>query len=155
MKISSKRLLVLALASHILTSATLAAEGWLTDFAVAQKQAVEAKKPILIDFTGSDWCGWCKKINQETLSQAAFKKFAAEKLVLFEADFPHKKPQTPAVKKQNETLKNKHKVDGFPTFVLVSPEGKELGRIDGYLEGGPKAFMAELNKFTIKKTAAK
>jgi hypothetical protein len=68
-------------------------------------------------------------------------------------DFPNKKPQTPEVKKQNEALKKKYDVGGFPTFVLVDADGKELGRQVGYLKGGPSAFVSKIE--TWKKAPAK
>ena len=71
-------------------------------------------------------------------------------LVLVELDFPRRKPQTAEVKKANEALSVKYKVDGFPTFVVLSKEGKELGRQDGYKDGGAKAFTRNCayEKFT-------
>ncbi len=139
-------LLTLALAV-----AAQAGETWSTDFKAAQAAAKKDGKPILIDFTGSDWCGWCIKMKKESLDQQAFKDFAQKELVLVEADFPNSKPQTAEVKAQNDQLKKKYKVNGFPTFVLVSADGKELGRQEGYLEGGPEAFTTALKGWVAKK----
>jgi protein disulfide-isomerase len=134
----------LAVAAH-------AGEAWTTDFKAAQAAAKKDGKPILIDFTGSDWCGWCIKMKKESLDKTAFKDFAQKELVLVEADFPNSKPQTAEVKAQNEALKKKYKVNGFPTFVLINADGKELGRQEGYLEGGPDAFTSAIKGWAAKK----
>jgi thioredoxin-related protein len=134
----------LAVAAH-------AGEAWNTDFQAAQAAAKKDGKPILIDFTGSDWCGWCIKMKKESLDKTAFKDFAQKELVLVEADFPNSKPQTAEVKAQNEALKKKYKVNGFPTFVLINADGKELGRQEGYLEGGPDAFTSAIKGWAAKK----
>lgn len=143
--------LLLALLTGTLSA--LAASGWQTDFAAAQTSAKKDSKAILLDFTGSDWCGWCIKMKKESLDLKEFTDYAAKNVVLFEADFPNKKPQTPEVKKQNEALKKKYDVGGFPTFVLVDADGKELGRQVGYLKGGPSAFVSKIE--TWKKAPAK
>lgn len=121
--------------------------GWTTDYAKAVEQAQTEDKAILLDFTGSDWCGWCMKMKKETLDTPAFKDYAAKNLVLVEVDFPHNKPQSEKVIAQNQKLSQKYKADGFPTFIILSKGGKELGRQVGYLEGGPSAFLAELKTF--------
>ena len=122
-------------------SSVFAAEGWQTDYKAALEQAAKENKPVLLDFTGSDWCGWCIKLNKETFSQPEFKKFAAENLVLVEVDFPNNKPQSDAVKQQNQEIQAKFGVRGFPTLVLLDSKGKEIARNSGYLPGGPAAFI--------------
>ena len=120
-----KRLLLSAV---VLASSTLfAGEGWQTDYKAALEQAAKTDRPVLLDFTGSDWCGWCIKLDKETFSQPEFKTFAEKNLVL--------------VKKQNEELQKKFGVDGFPTLVLLDSKGKEITRNVGYLAGGPKGFI--------------
>jgi len=120
---------------------------WNTDYAKAVEQAKTEGKPLLLDFTGSDWCGWCMKMKKESLDTPMFTHYAKKNLVLVEVDFPHEKSQTAAVKKQNQELGKKYKVSGYPCFVLVDKDGNELGRQGGYLEGGPTAFIAKLNTF--------
>jgi protein disulfide-isomerase len=127
---------------------------WYTDYAKAVEQAKADNKPILLDFTGSDWCQWCIKMKKETLDAPAFKQYAAQNLVLMEVDFPDSKPQTAAVKAQNAELKKKYKANGFPTFVLVDANGSVLGTQVGYLEGGPAKFIEMLNKFHKPNPAA-
>ena len=138
--------LLLALLTGTLSA--LAASGWQTDFAAAQTSAKKDSKAILLDFTGSDWCGWCIKMKKDSLDQKAFQEFADKKLVLVEVDFPNNKKQTDAVKKQNEALQKKYNVEGYPTFVLVDGSGKELGRHVGYLKGGPSAFVQKIEGWT-------
>jgi protein disulfide-isomerase len=122
-----------------------AKDGWLDDFDKAKAQAKAENKTILLDFTGSDWCGWCKKLDAEVFSQPAFKDYAAKKLVLVELDFPKGFKLPEATQKQNQKLAEKYKINGYPTIVLVSFSGKEKGQL-GYVEGGPEAFIKALEK---------
>lgn len=118
-----------------------AAERWETNYSAALEQAAKQNKMVLLDFTGSDWCGWCIKLQKETFSKPEFQKFAAESLILVELDFPRGKPQSDDLKKQNEELAEQFGIQGFPTLVLLDPKGKEAARNVGYLEGGPDAFI--------------
>jgi protein disulfide-isomerase len=137
----------LLLAALVLTSSAIfAAEGWETDYDAALKQAAKENKAVLLDFTGSDWCGWCIKMNKDTFSKPEFKEFADKNLVLVEIDFPQGKPQSDEVKKQNNQLQEKFKVQGFPTLVLLDSKGNEIGRNVGYLAGGPEAFAEWFKK---------
>lgn len=120
---------------------------WGTDYAAALKRAAAEKKPVLLDFTGSDWCIWCKRLHDEVLSQRPFLDFAQDRLILVEVDFPQHKEQSGALKKQNESLQEKYQVDVYPTIILVDADGRELGRT-GYMEGGPKTFVRELKRIT-------
>lgn len=143
-----KLTLTFFLAATLLTSSAFCeAPGWTTDYAKALDEAKTENKAILLDFTGSDWCGWCMKMKQETLDTPIFKDYAAKNLVLVEVDFPHQKPQSDAVKAQNQQLSQKYQVTGFPAFIILSKTGRLLWRQDGYLEGGPVAFLNELKKF--------
>lgn len=135
------------LASLVISlGSTFAAAGWQTDYKAALAEASKSDKLVLLDFTGSDWCGWCIKLDKETFSKPEFKEFAAKNLVLVEVDFPNNKPQSDALKKQNEELQTKFGVDGFPTLVLVDGTGKEVARNVGYLPGGPEGFIAWVKK---------
>lgn len=116
---------------------------WLTDFAAAQKLAAEKKLPILVDFSGSDWCGWCIRLDREVFSEKAFKDFAKDNLVLFLADFPRSKPQSDALKKQNEMLSNKYGIQGFPTVLLLDANGRVLHQT-GYRPGGAVKYIQHL-----------
>jgi protein disulfide-isomerase len=151
-----KRLLPAVLALTVLVAAGVArAAGdggavWLTDYAQAMKESKATGKPILADFTGSDWCGWCIKLSKETFSQPEFAAFAKDNVILLEVDFPQGKEQTAAVKKQNEGLQKKFGVEGFPTIVLIGKDGKEIARNDGYLAGGPSAMIAWVKESVAK-----
>jgi protein disulfide-isomerase len=120
---------------------------WLTDYQKALAQAKAENKAVLLDFTGSDWCGWCKKMVSDTLSKKEFADYAAKNLVLVEVDFPNTKQLPDETKKQNDELKKKFGAQGFPTFVLVDKDEKVLGKQVGYVAGGPSAFIAKLEGF--------
>ena len=118
---------------------------WLTDYKKAQQEAKTSNKLVLLDFTGSDWCGWCIKLNREVFSKPEFKDYASKNLVLVEVDFPRRKTQSADVKLQNATLAQQYQIEGFPTIIVLNGEGKALGML-GYMQGGASAFIAELEK---------
>jgi len=122
---------------------------WLTDLPKAQAKAREEKKMVMMDFTGSDWCGWCIKLDKEVFSTAEFAEYAKKNLVLVEVDFPNKKKQSAELKKANNELQKKYKIGGYPTIIVLNSEGKQIGEL-GYMKGGPKAFTAELEKLKKK-----
>ncbi|BCX48269.1 hypothetical protein HAHE_21770 [Haloferula helveola] len=126
------------------------ASGWGTDWEAAKAQAKKENKPILINFTGTDWCGWCIKLEKEVFSKESFKEYAKDNLVLMEVDFPRKKEQSDELKAQNKKLDKEFKVEGYPTIYLVDAEGKKLSGDIGYREGGPDAYVAHL-KSLLKK----
>jgi protein disulfide-isomerase len=145
--------LLLALTSLVISVSTVVAEGdaWPTDWEAAKAKAKAENKPILINLTGSDWCGWCIKLHKEIFSQKAFKDFAAENLVLMEADFPKKKQQSADLKKQNAALEKEYLNGGYPTVWLLDAEGKKLVPDDlGELKVGPDAFIAKIKELIAK-----
>jgi len=142
-----KTLLIAILAATICWQVNAAEAAWLTDLPKAQAQAKAENKIVLMDFTGSDWCGWCIKFRKEVLDSAEFQTYAAKNVVLVELDFPSKKAQSDDLKKANNALKSKYDIHGFPSLVVLNKDGKEIGRQVGYSEGGPKAFIAKLEKF--------
>ncbi len=113
----------------------------------ALNQARSENKLVLLDFTGSDWCGWCKKFDKDVLSTDKFASYANSKIILVTLDFPSHKEQDAALKKANQEIRKRFGVNGFPTFVLLNSAGRELGRQVGYLKGGPDAFIAKLDGF--------
>ncbi|MFN2622691.1 MAG: thioredoxin family protein [Chthoniobacterales bacterium] len=119
--------------------------GWLTSLEQAQKEAQAKNRLLLMDFTGSDWCGWCIMLDKEVFSKPEFKDYASKNLVLLELDFPRMKKMPPEVTAQNEKLAIKYGIQGFPTVVVFDSTGKPLGAL-GYQAGGPQAFIAELEK---------
>ena len=137
------------LACGALLQATAAELNWLTDLPKAQAKATTENKLVMLDFTGSDWCGWCIKLNKEVFSKPEFAEYAGKNLVLVEVDFPRGKKQSEELKKANTALQEKYKVEGYPTIVVLSSEGKKVGEL-GYQPGGPKAFIAELDKLKKK-----
>lgn len=118
---------------------------WLTDFQKAQTEAKAGHKLILLEFTGSDWCIWCIRLEAEVFSQPEFADFAKKNLVLVRADFPRAKPLSAEVRKQNQELAQRYEIGGFPTIVVLNEEGKQVGLL-GYVPGGPGPFLDELKK---------
>jgi protein disulfide-isomerase len=140
---------VLSLVLAVACGASAAELTWLTDLPQAQAKAKAEHKLVMMDFTGSDWCGWCIKLNKEVFSQPEFAEYAKKNLVLVEVDFPRQKQQTAAQKKANQELQQKYKIEGYPTIVVLDEAGKKVGEL-GYQPGGPKAFTAELDKLKKK-----
>ena len=118
---------------------------WLTDYKQAQQQAKANNKLLLLDFTGSDWCGWCIRLRREVFSKPEFQEYADKNLVLMEVDFPRGKEQTRDVRLQNQNLAMQYEIQGFPTIIVLNGEGKKVGEL-GYMEGGPTAFISELER---------
>lgn len=124
-----------------------AAEGqWLTDLSKAQAKAKTEKKLVLMDFTGSDWCPPCKALYKNVLSTPEFIDYAKKNLVLVEVDFPRSKPQAEELKKANQVLQEKFKIEGYPTIIVLDSEGKELSKEVGYGGDKPDQFIAKLEK---------
>jgi protein disulfide-isomerase len=126
-----------------------AGAGWETDFDKASAAAKKSGKYMLLDFSGSDWCGWCIKLDKEVFSQDAFKTYADKSLVPVVLDFPRKTEQSEELKKQNEALMKKYGIRGFPTVLVLSPEGELVGRT-GYQKGGPEAYVKHLSEMIDK-----
>jgi thioredoxin-related protein len=124
-----------------------AALAWKTDAAAALEQARTENKVMLMNFTGSDWCIWCQRLDGEVFSTPAFADYAREKLVLVKLDFPRGRSLPEAEQRQNNTLAERYGIEGFPTIVVLDASGKKIGEL-GYLPGGPTAWLAELRKIT-------
>jgi thioredoxin-related protein len=144
-----------ALILAALVVASRAEVTWQTNFDAAKQQAKKEDKVLLLDFTGSDWCGFCIRLKKAVWDKPEFAKFAEKSLVLVELDFPHNKKVPAEVKKQNEQLQNKYKIDGFPTIVVLDGEGKELGRMEGYEGDNVTSYIKRLEKIIEKKNDAK
>jgi thioredoxin-related protein len=119
--------------------------GWLTSYDQAQKEAQAQHKLLLMDFTGSDWCGWCIRLDKEIFSKPEFQDYASKNLVLLELDFPRAKQMPPELAEQNERLAIQYQIQGFPTVMVLDSSGKAIGAL-GYTSGGPEAFIAQLEK---------
>lgn len=147
--VKTPRLFLLTIAASAFFASFAPAEsdsGWLNDYKKAQEEAKANDKLLLLNFTGSDWCGWCIKIDRDIFSQSQFKDYARDNLVLVELDFPRRKPQPAELKKQNLELAQHYEVLGFPTIVVLNGNGQKLWQFDGYFPGGPEAFIAQLQK---------
>lgn len=141
-----KRLLHCAAILLALSLAAEAKTGWIDNYTKALADAKASGKLVLLDFTGSDWCPWCIKMDKEVFEKPAFKTYAKEHLVLVDVDFPNSKPLTQKVKKQNDGLKEQFKVSGFPTLVVVDGDGNLVKKFPGYQEGGPEKFVGALSE---------
>ena len=122
-------------------------EGWLDDYDAALKKAAAENKHVVIDFSGSDdWCGWCKRLDKEVFATDVFRRGAADKYVLLMVDSPSDKSLlTPEAAKRNPELVKKYDVHGFPTVVVLDPNGKEVLRT-GYQKGGPEKYLKMLDE---------
>ena len=118
---------------------------WSEDFEAAKALAAKEGKDLLLDFTGSDWCGWCIKLREEVFDQEAFRKDAPKEFVLVELDFPEQKPQSDELKRRNERLKAQFGVEGYPTIYLAEARGRVYAKT-GYQEGGPEAYLKHLDE---------
>src|SRR5205809_7957446 len=123
--VKTYRLIPLVLAISVFLSGEFARaeSGWLNDYKKAQEEAKASNIFLLLNFTGSDWCGWCIKFDREVLSQAQFKDYARDNLVLVELDFARAKEQSAEVRKQNRELAQHYEVVGFRTIVVLTSEG--------------------------------
>ena len=137
--------LLLTLCAAFLAATAFAADDWGTDFEKAQKEAAAKKLPIMMDFTGSDWCGWCIKLDKEVFSKKQFKTYAKKNLVLFKADFPKGKKLSKKVEAQNRELAQKYNVSGYPTIILVKADGTVIGKT-GYREGGAEKYVEHIKE---------
>lgn len=125
------------------TTAHAQGDTWHTDFAKAQELAAKENKSLLLNFTGSDWCGFCVKLQQEVFSKPLFKKEIGARFILVELDFPQEVEQSAALQKQNGELMNRFQVQGFPTIVLTDATGLPYAQT-GYQEGGPELYLEHL-----------
>ena len=102
-----------------------------------------------MDFSGSDWCGWCRKMDAEVFTKDRFVREASKKFVLVSVDSPRDKSILSALaRKQNSALAEKYEVRGYPTVVIVDPDGKEVKRHSGYRAGGPNGYLKYLRELT-------
>lgn len=123
---------------------SLAVLEWLTDYEQAREIAGRTGKKLLLDFTGSDWCSACIKLEHEVFTTAEFHRFASD-YVLVRLDYPRKSSQTAAEKARNAKLKERYAINGFPTVIFADADGRERTRLVGYdSQAGPAAYLARL-----------
>ena len=121
------------------------ASAWTADFPSSLREAKRDGKLVLVAFTGSDWCGWCEKLQSEVLGKAEFRQYASKKLVLVEVDFPHHKAISQSQLAQNQQLAQWLGIRAYPTLVLLDADAWELGRT-GYSPDGASGLIAELER---------
>ncbi len=124
---------------------------WFTDAQAAQTKAKAENKLVLLNFTGSDWCGWCKRLERDVFDKPEFAQFAHSKLVLVEVDFPRNKTLSQAQQQANAALEKTYRIRSYPTIILLNSKGEQVRRL-GYVFGGSAAFIAKLEK-AIGKTS--
>ncbi|MFC7337617.1 thioredoxin family protein [Haloferula chungangensis] len=139
-----------ALAGSALVSTAFAStlEGWSTDLEQAFEDAKKQNKPVLVEFTGSDWCPPCKMMRKNVFSKKEFVSAASKDFILVELDFPNGDPE---VKKKNEPYAKKYDIEGFPTVILFDSKGKEFNRFFASEYPNSEAFLAHLKKSLDKK----
>ena len=154
-----KKILVIAFLT--LTSMSMQAQEeltWHTDMSKATDISIKENKPMFLFFTGSDWCGWCIRLQKEVFKTPEFIKWAKDNVVLVELDFPRKNEQTDAVKMQNAQLQQQLQVRGYPTVWFVSAAKTAEAKVNlnalgssGYVAGGPKVWIDGANQIIKKK----
>lgn len=119
---------------------------WIADFDEAVEVAKKANKDLFVDFTGSDWCGWCIKLHEEVFDHAAFHEGVDEHFVLVALDYPRSAEAKARVPNpaRNQELQQKYEIRGFPTILLMTADGEVYGRT-GYQPGGPEKYVASLD----------
>jgi thioredoxin-related protein len=130
---------------------------WHTDVKKAISVSNKQKKPMLLFFTGSDWCGWCIRLQKEVLKTPEFTKWAKKNVVLVELDFPRRVAQSDDLKKQNAELQQAFGVQGFPTVYFANATVNKEGKVNfeglgstGYVAGGPAAWLAVADPIIAK-----
>lgn len=126
---------------------TSGGEHWIADFDEAVDLARKENKDLLVDFTGSDWCGWCKKLDKEVFGEQAFLDAAQKDFVLVALDFPHAEEVKAKVPnpERNEELQKQYGIRGFPTILLMNVDGEVYGKT-GYRAGGPGPYVEHLTE---------
>lgn len=118
---------------------------WYSNYQEALKASQSSSKPIVLFFTGSDWCTWCTKLEKEALNTPEFINAVGDKMIFVKLDFPRKGSSDPAIKTQNEELQKKYSVRGYPTLIVISPTEQQIG-ITGYRPGGGQDYADHLKK---------
>lgn len=135
---------VLMVAALARPAAAETPSGWTNDYEAAKAEAARDGKQLLLFFTGSDWCGWCKKLRREVFDTNRFMDQAGRNYVLVELDFPMNEVLPDRVRRQNEQLARRFGVQGYPTVYIADASGRPYARL-GYRPGGPAAFLRALD----------
>lgn len=132
--------------SAVAQAATSTPAGWTDDFEAAKKRAAAEGKILLVDFSGSDWCGWCVRLDKEVFSKKEFLDGAKDKYVLVFIDSPNNPQKLSALaKKQNPGLVKAYGIEGYPSVLLMDAEGNKLTQT-GYHRGGPVKYLEHLDE---------
>lgn len=125
-------------------------QGFTDDLDAAMAAAKDSGKFVYVCFSGSDWCGWCIKLEQEVFSEATFAPAVKERYELVYIDSPRDQDRLSArAKEKNPALTKKFKIRGFPSYVILNPDGSELTRGSAYRAGGPQPYAAFLNEIAV------
>ncbi|HKO78969.1 MAG TPA: thioredoxin family protein [Chitinophagaceae bacterium] len=131
---------------------------WTNNLDKAVEVSNKEHKPILLFFTGSDWCGWCKRLQAEVFEKPEFKEWATKNVVLMEVDFPRRVPLSPELQAQNGALQQFFQVQGYPTIWLVNAARQADGKLNfeklgqtGYVAGGPEPWLNSANQILSNK----
>ena len=119
---------------------------WNDNLEKAVEQAKKENKAVLVNFTGSDWCIWCKRLSAEVFQQKEFEEYAKKSLVLVMLDFPKDIEQTQETKEYNNKLAQKYGIQGFPTILLIDGQGKLVAQT-GYQPGGAAKYVEHLKSY--------
>ena len=119
---------------------------WEDNLETAIQQAKTENKAVLVNFTGSDWCIWCKRLSSEVFQQKAFQKYAEESLVLVKLDFPRNIEQSAETQNYNRNLAQKYGIQGFPTILIFNSQGKMVAQT-GYQPGGPDKYIEHIKSY--------
>lgn len=122
---------------------------WNDNLEKAVAVAKKEDKAILINFSGSDWCKWCKRLDAEVFSQKEFINYAKKNLVLVKIDFPQYTQQDPKVQSYNREVAQMFRVQGFPTVVVID-KNQKLAGYTGYQEGGAGNYIKYLKSVLNK-----
>jgi len=122
-------------------------DGWLVNIDEAYAESAKTGKPILANFTGSDWCGWCKRLTKSVFSKKEFQTWAEKNVVLLELDYPKRKTLPDNIRQQNAQLRNAFKITGFPTVWVFNLNKDDAGNMS--IEGlGKTGYTKTAKKFT-------
>ncbi len=119
---------------------------WEENLETALQKAKQQNKAVLVNFTGSDWCIWCKRLSDEVFSKSEFEDFAKENLILVKLDFPRDIEQSAETKMYNNNLAQRFGIQGFPTILLFNSSG-QLVLTTGYQPGGPINYINHLKSY--------
>ena len=145
-------ILTLFLSTSVLAQEHESSLEWNTNLVAAVDKSIAENKPLFLFFTGSDWCGWCKRLQAEVFFKPEFEQWEKDNVVLMELDFPRRTAQSEDIKTQNMNILRMFGVRGYPTIWFVNPTKQDaeinFAKIGstGYVAGGPEAWIAEAER---------